>query len=306
MSNTIKIKRRLTGGSGAPAVGVEGEIALNFAGGATATPELYAHGGTLGWLRVNPAANITTQSVALGTAADIGTAYTTWAAASLTNKLTGSVVIATFTPTGGVAGAYVLTNSAAPNVAASWTSLGGAVSFATSVDVVAGTSVTGAVNPAVLAGAAVNGATTPATTDAGKYVRVGSNGKINAALLPSDNVTLKGGIDQTVAFPAAPAPVKGDSWFLNKDGAFAAGFTGIAAGTAGKTGDRIIWDGAAWHLIPNGTDLNAYLLLAGGTMAAASKVTFATPTTAGLVVRLDGGDPTKSSIDNFSVDAGTY
>lgn len=302
MASTIKIKRRLTGASGSPTAGVEGEIALNFAGGASATPELYAHGGALGWLRVNPAANITTQSISLPAAADIGTAYSTWATTPA-NKITGNVVIATFTPTGGVAGAYVLTNPSAPNAAGSWVSLGGAVSFATAAQVVTGTDTVGAINSAVLAGAAVNGATVPATGDAGKYVRVGANGKIAAALLPSDGVTLKGAIAPTAAAPTAP--VKGDSYFLNAGGVFPASWTGIATQT-GAIGDRVLWDGAAWHLVPNGTDLNAYLALAGGTMAATARVTFATPATAGLVVRLDGGDPTKSSIDNFSVDAGTY
>ena len=304
MSNTIKIKRRINGAAGSPGAGVEGELAINAPGaaGTTTKPFLYFHDGS-GWRTVNPDVNVTTQSVQLGNApGGIGAAYTTWAAGA-GHSLTGNVVIGVY---GSPAQAFVLTNTVSPGVDASWTSLGGAVSFATAAEVVTGTSVTGALNPAVLAGAAVNGATTPATTDAGKYVRVGSNGKINAALLPTDAVNLKGAIDQTVALPAAPAPVKGDSWFLNKDGNFAAGFTGIAAGTAGKTGDRIIWDGAAWHLIPNGTDVNASLLLAGGTMAAASKVTFATPATAGLVVRLDGGDPTKSSIDNFSVECGTF
>ena len=306
MSSTIKIKRRITGASGAPAAGVEGEIALNFAGGAAATPELYAHGGTLGWLRVNPAANIVTQSVSLPTAADIGTAATTWLATT-TNKITGNVVIASFTPTGGAAGAYVLTNPSAPGVAGSWVSLGGAVSYAAAADIVTGTVTTQAINPAGLAGAAVNGATAPATTDAGKYVRVGANGKIAAALLPSDGVTLKGAIAATAAAPTTPT--KGDSYFINAAGVFPASWTGIPANTNGKLGDRVLWDGAAWHLIPNGTDLNAYLALAGGTMGDTAAITFANPTGAAPavpVVRLNGGDPTRSAIDNFSIDLGQF
>jgi hypothetical protein len=35
-------------------------------------------------------------------------------------------------------------------------------------------------------------------------------------------------------------------------------------------------------------------------------IVMATPAAAGLVTRLDGGDPLKSRIDNFTIDAGTF
>jgi len=301
MANTIRLKRRITGGSGSPTAGVEGEVALNFSGGSTATPELWAHGGALGWMRLNPGVTITTQSVTLPAGADIGAAYTSWATTPA-NVLTGNVIIGVF---GTPAQAYVLTNKAAPGVASSWTSLGGAVSFATAAQIVTGTDTTGAINSAVLAGAAVNGATVPATTDAGKYVRVGASGKIAAALLPIDAVNLKGAIAATATAPTAP--VKGDSYFLSAGGVFPAGWTGIATQT-GKVGDRVLFDGTNWHLIPNGTDLNAYLALAGGTMGDTAAITFANPTTAlsAPVVRINGADATKSAIDGFTIDMGNY
>ena len=300
MSSVIRVKRRLTGGSGAPAVGVEGEVALNFSAGSTVTPELWAHGGPAGWLRVNPAT--VTQSLVFGTAgADVGAAYTAWAAVP-GNALTGDVVVASWgTPTQ----AYVLTNKAAAGAAASWTPLGGAVDYATSAEVITGTEALKSLSPKNLADASVNGGVAPVVADAGKYVRVDANGKISPALLPVDPINLKGAIAPTAAAPTTPT--KGDSYFLNAAGVFPASWTGIATQN-GKIGDRVIYDGAAWHLIPNSVDLASYLPLAGGTMADTARVTFAVPAAAATTpaARIDGGDATKSALDNFTVDAGTY
>jgi len=179
MANTIKLKRRVGGSQAAPGGGSEGEVAVYFPGtaGASTKPVIYLHDG-VGYRIANPDVTITTQSITLGAAADIGAAYTAWATTPA-NTITGSVVIATF---GTPAQAYVLTNSAAPGLAASWTSLGGAVSFATNAEIRTGTDTTKAINSLGLRGAgkqAPTGGAGPAAGDANYFVLLDSLGTID-------------------------------------------------------------------------------------------------------------------------------
>jgi hypothetical protein len=96
--------------------------------------------------------------------------------------------------------------------------------------------------------------------------------------------------------------------FANKAGTVDASWT-HAAGLSIKSGDMMLFDGTNWHVVPNETDLNAYLALAGGTMADGAGITFDTTTASGgtagaaSVTVIDGKG---GSINNCVIDAGTY
>ena len=361
MTSTIQIKRKINGAAGAPAAtgAKEGEIALNFpkAAGATDKPELWAFDGA-GWRLANPSVSVSTQSIALPAGADIGAAYTAWATTPA-NTLTGNVIIATF---GTPAGAYILTNPGAPGTAASWTSLGGATTFATQSVVNTGTDTVGAINSATLRGASVaaptGGGTVPVAADKDHLVRLGAlgninpafiprlvstdatalqtgtavdafltaaglraatvvasagnadhdklprldaTGKLDATVLPASATHLAGALDPTVAPPVGATA--GGMYFANKDGAINAGFTGITAATAIKTSDALLFDGTKWHHIPNGTDLNAYVPLAGTALMTGSIVYSGAAGNKKGTVIYDGKGGT---IDAVAIDCGTF
>ena len=310
MASALQFKRRINGASGSPsATGAkEGEIAFNApnAAGSADKPSMFFFDGTA-WRTVNPDVTISTQSVNLGsTGTSIGAAYTTWSGTP-GNTLTGNVVIATF---GSPAQAYVLTNAAAPGTDASWTSLGGAVAFASATDIHGGTDTTKALNSAVLRGEALNapsGASASAT-DADKLIRLNAAGQIDSKFMPAVASSVKGAVDPTAAIPAGTTYGSGDIVFANKAGTVNAAYTG-AAGTTIKSGDALLFDGTNWHEIPNEVDLSAYLALAGGTMADGASITFDTTTAAGTA----GGASSLTIIDgkggavkDVVCDCGTY
>lgn len=206
MATKIQILRRVNGAAGSPApVGfLEGEILLNFPGaaGSTGTPEFWGHDGAA-WRRINPP--LTTQSIAFGTTgANVGAGYAAWAAIP-GNALTGQVIIGTW---GSPAQAYVLTAPTAPNNAANWTSLGGAVSFANANEIHAGADTTKAINSAILRGETkdVPGGAggTPQAADADYLVRLDTSGQLAAGFVPNADAaeTLAGMIDNKYLTPA--------------------------------------------------------------------------------------------------------
>ncbi len=297
MTVSVELKRRINGAAGSPpsAGAKEGEIAFNAPGapGSTTKPTMFFFDGTA-WRTVNPDVTVSTQSIVLGAAANIGQAYTNWAGLP-GNSITGNVVIATF---GTPAQAYVLTNAGSPGVSASWTSLGGATMFATQADVNTGTDTTGAVNPATLRGTTVNASSGAASAD--KIVRLGANGRIDSSMLAITGVNIQGTADPTA--PAAAGPVKGDLYFASKAGALDTSYVG-AAGTAVKTGDSLLYDGAAWHVVANETDLSAYVPLAGTNLMTGNIVwSGAAGAKAGTTI-IDGKGGT---VDNVNLDCGTY
>jgi len=184
-----------------------------------------------------------------------------------------------------------------------------APTVATAAEIVAGTINTKYVTPLNLKssskadGSGVGGAA--AAADAGYLVALGAGGKISANLLPASPVLVKGAHDFTVAPPAGftTGLAAGSFYFASANGVVAAGYVG-EVGTAVKSGDMVLWDGAAWHVVPNATDLNAYLSLAGGTMTAkSSKITWpaATVATPEVYLDLNGGQ-----IDNALIDCGSF
>jgi hypothetical protein len=297
MASTVQMKRRINGAAGSPGTtgAKEGEIAFNAPGaaGGTAKPTMYFFDGTA-WRVVNPDANVTTQSIALTGGANIGAAFTTWAA-SPGNAITGSVVIATY---GTPAQAYVLTNPTAPGVAASWTSLGGAVSYATGPQIITGTDSTVAINPVGLRAATT--LTSAGAADSNKIPRLGAGGKLDASLLPAGALNAKGATDPTAVPPVGA--VNGDAYFANKAGAANAGYGPGVTGNVGL-GDMLLFDGTAWHLVPNATDLTAYVPLAGTNLMTGGIVwTGAANSKAGTTV-IDGKGGTA---DGLLIDCGTY
>ena len=114
----------------------------------------------------------------------------------------------------------------------------------------------------------------------GLLIETNAAGKMDPTFMPVDTLNIKGAIDFTKA-NAVSSPAIGDAHFANASGPAHSTWTGIA-GEDIKSGDMVLWgsDGK-WHHIPNGTDLNAYLPLAGGTMNATAHVTAAAAPTAG-------------------------
>lgn len=63
--------------------------------------------------------------------------------------------------------------------------------------------------------------------------------------------------------------------------------------------------GFTWTPITNLLQLGGALTIAGGTIVRGGALIF-TPVATGTNIVLDGGDPTKSIADNFTIDAGTF
>ncbi len=297
MSVSVEFKRRINGGAGSPSTAgaKEGEIAFNAPGapGSTTKPVMFFFDGTA-WRVVNPDVTVSTQSIIFGAAANIGQAYTTWAATP-GNTITGNVVIATF---GTPSQAYVLTNTTSPGVASSWTSLGGATTFALQADVNAGTDTTGAINAATLRGTTVNVSAGAASAD--RIVRLDVNGKIDTSMLVVTGINIKG----TAVPTAAPAPgaVKGDLYFASADGVLNAGYTG-AAGLAVHSGDTLLYDGAKWYVLANEVDLAAYVPLAGTNLMTGNIVWSGVAGNKAGTTIIDGKG---GSVNNVSINCGTY
>jgi hypothetical protein len=362
--DTLRIKHRLTGAAGSPtgAGFKSGEVAINF--GVTGTPEFWSYDGAA-WKQLNPASVVTIENVTLaggtaGSATGIGAAYSAFAP-----KPTASIVTATFAGT-----SYIRTGVGTAD--SDWAAMGAATPFASAAETGTGTDAAKAVSPAGLAGSSLATATGAAgvtnAADAGKWVRLGTDGriasgfipdptkataaeivtgtengkyvtplnlkgaskadgsgvggaataadagylvalgaggKISSNLLPASPILVKGAHDFTVAPPVGftTGLSAGAFYYASANGVVAAGYTG-EAGTAIKSGDMVLWDGAAWHVVPNVTDLNAYLPLAGGTMAGkSSKITWPAATTATPEIYLDlnGGQ-----LDRALIDCGTY
>lgn len=136
---------------------------------------------------------------------------------------------------------------------------------------------------------------------------------------PVQSLAFTASYDITAAFdPAAMTPANiGDFGIVSTSGTLIDNAPGdqwpIRGATPGTStfsqGDMLIWDGSEFIALASEMDLSAYLPLAGGTMTDTATVTFAVPAGAAPAtptVRIDGGDPAKSSLDNFMLDAGVF
>lgn len=113
---------------------------------------------------------------------------------------------------------------------------------------------------------------------ANHLIALDAAGKIPASALPvAGNMSFKGTADVTAAVPAGVA--SGNYYLAAANAVAGAGWTGIV-GQSLKAGDALVYDGAAWHAMPQNVDLTGYLPLAGGTVTGAINLPAATPTVA--------------------------
>jgi hypothetical protein len=180
--------------------------------------------------------------------------------------------------------------------------------FADATEIAAGTDAAKALSSAILRGETLAGPSTAAANavDADKIVRLDAAGQVDPKFLPVVPTKIRPAVDATAAMlAAAPAYTAGDIVFSTNavPGVVGAGWTG-AVGDAISSGDALLFDGTKWHVLPNTTDLNAYLALAGGSMSDASTITFADTTAAHVII--DGGIAANAVVDNVTIDGGTY
>lgn len=178
--------------------------------------------------------------------------------------------------------------------------------YATNAEVLAGTSLVTKVNPANLQSRTRS--VSAGAADAGYLVRLNASGKVDSTMMSvSGGMRFIGATNLAVTYGLTPAGGLAGGDYVVHNGAnqvaVHASYTGAAALIV-DTGDMLLYDGAAWHVLQSVVDLSGYLLKAGGSMIAGAAVTFAVPAGAGLVVRLDGTTAAKSSINNFTLDGG--
>lgn len=262
--------------------------------------------------------------VQAGSPATIGQAYTLYAAPPGNGRLTGTPTLVTWGRQ-----VWLLTDPANPNLAASYsafsddvdtqvidlTGLAGVqigTDFAT-WDAVAGQDITGSI---VIARWGIP----PryyALTNRGSPNANTSWTAITEALPPvltyRGNITGLGSDYNTLSPKPGVGWTAGDFGTASADVVVGANWPGLTMGTNIPAGSLMIWDGTNFDLIPHTVDLSAYLPLAGTavgrTMTSAAVVTFAVPggaAPAAPTVRIDGGDPSKSALDNFTLDAGVF
>jgi hypothetical protein len=233
--------------------------------------------------------NATLAGGTIGSPVGIGAAWT-----ALTTKPTSDVVIASY-----AGAAYAKIGSGGSD--ADWVALGSSTVFATANEITTGSENSKAIAPDQLRAVTLVAPSATPTNDANKFIRLNPQGKIDPGFLQVSGVTVRSAVDPTAAPPATP--VQGDLHFASAGGVIHTGY-GFPPGTTAKSGDSFLYDGTAWHLIPNEVDLNAYLPLAGGTMAATtSKITWPAATAAApeTYLQLSGGH-----IEGSIVDAGTF
>jgi hypothetical protein len=235
-------------------------------------------------------------------AADLGAA---WNASG--NTATSTTVLAAWN--GAV---HILVNTAAPGTAGSWQQISVAPVFATAAEVLAGTVADKSITPAGLQSRTLNAPTATPTNDANYLVRLNAQGHIDQGFINLPTVmSFVGAVDLAVA-PVTPAGGWQVGDVLIHNGADHATVEGTWPGVAGDTvesGDHIIFDGTNFNLVQGNIDPRIYLPLSGGTMTDTAVISYDVPVgpaPAAPVVRLDGGDPLKSAIDNVTVNCGTY
>ena len=175
---------------------------------------------------------------------------------------------------------------------------------ATQPEAHAGTDAVKAITPKTLRGEALEAPSTGAASaaDHDKLVMLDSNGQIDTKFLKAVPTKVLGAQDTTIA-PATVPPggfVAGDMVFANKAGTVHAGWAGSAVGSLIKSGDMLLYDGAGWHEIPNETDLNAYVPLAGTALMAGSIAWAADQTGTDII------DGKNGNAVNLHLDCGTY
>jgi collagen type VII alpha len=315
MANIIRVKHRTAGASGAPgAVGLAGEVAINFQAG---NPELYGSDGST-WIRLNTSGTgATSPDVVTGTATASYISPSALAGAA-TSSTTGAGVANYYVRLNGsglldpaLFGVNAVDTSAGAGDAGKLVKLDAAgkvsntmLDLATAAEVQNGTGTTNVVEASILAAASVNGSVAPVAGDAGKYVRVGANGKIAAALLATSAMEFQGTLLHSAAQPGSADT--GDVYVFTSAGTLGVSW-GALSGTAVNSGTQAIYDGTNWNIISPSVDLSGYLPLAGtagvtGAAMGSGAVIKMNPAAAGNVVF----DANNGAIDGAILDAGGF
>lgn len=210
---------------------------------------------SFGWeLYIPPV--VTTARVDLpgGTPGDqtgIGAAWTAY-----TPKPTDEIILAVY------AGAsYIKSGSGAND--SDWVQTAAPIVYASSAEIIAGTSTAKNISPKGLADAAVSSLSATPANDANKYIRLGANGLLDSRLLDISPLAFKGTVN-----PSDPPPsgaVQGSLYFAANDALPNSGY-GFPPNTVTTAGDALIYDGTKWYHLPNDNDLSNYLPLDGGSM----------------------------------------
>lgn len=303
-----------TGGLSAADAGL---LAVNFAGHTAAEKldnkvAIYSWDGG-SWIHLNSVAAISTQTIDLtaGTAGDIGAEY-----AVSSPALTGDVIVATY---GSPAGAYLLTNKAAPGTASSWTSLGSATAFADGAAMSAATpNALSAVTPEgfrvelartlgitsadLLAGAAGINTGGGLAGAAGKFALLNAVGKFDASFLSIQGLNFRAG-NLTVAVPVITGGFKnGDVYVANAVGAPDATWNFPTVVTHVEIGDMALYDGAEWHHLATATDLTiAMLKTHTNTMTKDGKLVWEATGAVADAVLIDGNNAANAVMQNFKL-----
>jgi hypothetical protein len=229
-----------------------------------------------------------------GTKTGIGAQYTAVAA-----KKTDPIIIGTYNGT-----AYVKTGAGGAD--GDWTPLGSATSFATGVEVIAGTDTAKALNAKALRDGSLKAPTSTPANDEDHLVILNAQGQIDAGFLSIKGLTYRGNLDMTSPYTAITGLAIGDFGTANPGGSVDSSWAGFTGGEKVEQGDLVFWDGTNWHLVERGIDATAYVTKSGSNAIIKDMVmTWAAPDNPGTTI-IDGGDPAKSKIDNCMIDEGTY
>jgi hypothetical protein len=178
--------------------------------------------------------------------------------------------------------------------------------YASNAEILAGSVANKQISPAGLQSR--TRATSAGAADAGYIPRLNASGLIDSSMLAiAGGLRFIGATDLAVAFALTPSGGLQGGDYVVHNGAGAATVHASYTGAAGQlvdAGDMVLYDGSDWTILQTGVDLSSYLSKAGGSMIAGAAITFDVPGGAGLVDRLNGTDAAKSSISNFTLDAG--
>lgn len=182
----------------------------------------------------------------------------------------------------------------------------GFIPAATDPETLAGTVTGKFVTPKALQSRTLNAPTGTPANDANYLVRLDATGHIDAGFLTVKSLTFRGNIDVTTAYTApVPAWTVGDFGLIAKSGTADGSYNAVGITGAVKQGDLAIWDGSKFEVLASETDLSAYVTKAGANALANDQAMTWTPS-ATLRTVLDGGDPTKSKLDGFLIDCGSF
>jgi len=159
--------------------------------------------------------------------------------------------------------------------------------------------------------------TSTGATDAGKPIKLNAAGKIDLSMLDVGGINYAGSLDLTAAYAApTPTPADGSFFTVSTAGNVHSSWDGtkienVPIPATVAAGDLVFYLAGKYHVISEASNSSAYVRKAGANAIAADMVmTWTAPATANTTI-INGGDNTKSTIMNVTldasvIDAGTY